>query len=153
MREEDRAAVEDVESGELPGPRAEAVAVVAEEGDAGAEGHRTAERLRLSGGRISQTVAKPERRTGSPLFERNSRQVRPTEIGRRPYDDVAPLHRAIRAAFARAASAEHAARDALRVGFPIPDGAPAEFAPVWSAARENEQIRAFAAAALSLPGR
>ncbi|MFB7918435.1 LysR family transcriptional regulator [Streptomyces sp. NPDC056061] len=78
---------------------------------------RTAERLHLSSGRISQTIAKLERRIGSPLFERSSRQVRLTEIGRRLYDDIAPHHRAIGEAFARAASAAHVGRDALRVGF------------------------------------
>lgn len=41
---------------------------------------RTAERLHVSTARISQTIAKLERRTGVPLFVRTSRRVEPTAV-------------------------------------------------------------------------
>lgn len=78
---------------------------------------RTAERLHISSGRVSQTIAKLERRIGSVLFERTSRHVQLTEIGRRLYDDIAPHHRAIQEAVARAAAAAQDTCHALRVGF------------------------------------
>ena len=42
---------------------------------------RTAERLRVSQARVSQAIAKQERRIGATLFERTSRQVALTPIG------------------------------------------------------------------------
>ncbi|GAB2935138.1 LysR family transcriptional regulator [Micromonospora polyrhachis] len=78
---------------------------------------RTAERLHISSGRVSQTIAKLERRIGSALFERTSRHVQLTEVGRRLYDDIAPHHRAIQEAVARATAAARDASHILRVGF------------------------------------
>ncbi|MFE3795000.1 LysR family transcriptional regulator [Nocardia tengchongensis] len=43
---------------------------------------RTAERLRVSTARVSQTVSKLERRVGVPLFRRTSRRVELTSAGR-----------------------------------------------------------------------
>ena len=51
---------------------------------------RTAERLRVTTGRISHVVKKLERRIGAPLFERTSRVVRLTPIGRQLADDLTP---------------------------------------------------------------
>ncbi|MGW0435663.1 LysR substrate-binding domain-containing protein [Micromonospora sp. NPDC003197] len=82
---------------------------------------RTAERLRISNGRVSQTIAKLERRIGSALFERTSRHVQLTEIGRHLYDDIAPHHRAIQQAVDRATAAARDARHTLRVGFLGPE--------------------------------
>ncbi len=47
---------------------------------------RTAERLRITTGRVSQVIKKLERRIGSRLFDRNSRAVRLTAIGRQLAD-------------------------------------------------------------------
>ncbi|WP_063050891.1 helix-turn-helix domain-containing protein [Nocardia arthritidis] len=44
---------------------------------------RTAARLRVTPGRISQTIKKLERQVGSPLFERTSRHVVLTPLGQR----------------------------------------------------------------------
>ena len=43
---------------------------------------RTAERLHVSTTRVSQTIRKVERQIGVPLFERTSRRVVLTPIGR-----------------------------------------------------------------------
>ncbi|WP_377290731.1 helix-turn-helix domain-containing protein [Planomonospora corallina] len=43
---------------------------------------RTAERLRLTPGHVSQTIKKVERLVGAPLFERTSRQIRLTPLGK-----------------------------------------------------------------------
>lgn len=42
---------------------------------------RTAERLRLTPARVSQSIKKQERRIGAPLFERTTRAVRLTPLG------------------------------------------------------------------------
>ncbi|WP_081937322.1 helix-turn-helix domain-containing protein [Streptosporangium roseum] len=57
---------------------------------------RTAERLHVTTGRISQTIKKRERRVGAPLFERSGRKVTLTAIGRQlhevqPHDPLGPL--------------------------------------------------------------
>ncbi|MFI6867847.1 LysR family transcriptional regulator [Nocardia sp. NPDC050406] len=59
---------------------------------------RTAERLRVSTARISQTIAKLERRLGVPLFERSSRRVRTTPAGRDLYAELRPAWDRITAA-------------------------------------------------------
>ena len=45
---------------------------------------RTAERLLVSTARVSQTIKNLERRFGALLFERTSRRVTLTPVGRRP---------------------------------------------------------------------
>ncbi|QMW68396.1 LysR family transcriptional regulator [Mumia sp. ZJ1417] len=49
---------------------------------------RTADRLNVSQARVSQAIAKQERRMGTVLFERTSRQVRLTPVGARLRDDL-----------------------------------------------------------------
>ncbi|MEU0545793.1 LysR family transcriptional regulator [Nocardia sp. NPDC005978] len=78
---------------------------------------RTAERLGLSQGRMSQTIAKLERQFGSPLFERTSRQVRLTPVGRQLRDDLEPAFRQIQRAVARAKAASREVSGVLRVGY------------------------------------
>ncbi|GAB3661831.1 LysR family transcriptional regulator [Glycomyces tarimensis] len=78
---------------------------------------RTAERMRLSRARVSQLVQRLERRLGAPLFERTSRSVALTELGRRLREDVEPHHRAIADALARAAAAARGIGGTLSVGF------------------------------------
>src|SRR5215813_9668202 len=78
---------------------------------------RTAERLHVSTARVSQTIKKLERRVGAPLFERTSRQVALTPIGRRLDDDLRPAYRQIREGVDRAIAAARGVEGVLRVGF------------------------------------
>ncbi|MFE6869941.1 LysR family transcriptional regulator [Kitasatospora sp. NPDC057692] len=78
---------------------------------------RTAERLRLTTGRVSQVVRQLERRVGGALFERTSRSVRITPVGRRLADDLEPLAAGIAAAVHRAAEANRGVSGGLRVAF------------------------------------
>ncbi|MFI0454455.1 LysR family transcriptional regulator [Actinomadura sp. 6N118] len=79
-------------------------------------GH-TAERLHVSTARISQTIAKLERRTGVPLFNRTSRRVELTAVGRRLYEEVRPAWDQISAAFERAIDTGRGLAGTLRVAF------------------------------------
>ncbi|MFF0312001.1 LysR family transcriptional regulator [Streptosporangium sp. NPDC004379] len=78
---------------------------------------RTAERLRVSTARISQTIAKLERRTGVPLFERTSRRVELTAAGRRLYEGVRPAWDQITGAFEQAVASGRGLTGTLRVAF------------------------------------
>lgn len=81
---------------------------------------RTAERLRVSRAHVSQTVQKLERRIGAPLFERTSRRVALTPIGKRLRDDLAPLHASMREALERAVAAGRGIDGGLEIGFSGP---------------------------------
>ncbi|TDB81848.1 LysR family transcriptional regulator [Actinomadura sp. KC216] len=78
---------------------------------------RTAERLHMSTGRISQIIAKLERRVGVPLFDRTSRRVEPTAVGRRLYTDVRPAWDQINAAVDQAISTGRGLTGTLRAAF------------------------------------
>ncbi|GJF32692.1 LysR family transcriptional regulator [Kitasatospora sp. NE20-6] len=78
---------------------------------------RTAERLHVTTGRISQVVRALEHRVGAPLFERTSRTVRLTPIGRQLADDLRPLVRAMEEAHDRAVEAGRGVTGELRVAF------------------------------------
>ncbi|MGV9337138.1 LysR family transcriptional regulator [Streptomyces sp. NPDC003688] len=78
---------------------------------------RTAERLGVTTGRVSQVIRKVERRVGGPLFERTSRSVRLTPAGRRLADDLAPLAAGMAEALRRAADASRGITGELRVAF------------------------------------
>ncbi|HEY8479627.1 MAG TPA: LysR family transcriptional regulator [Spirillospora sp.] len=78
---------------------------------------RTAERLHVSTARVSQTIKKMERRIGAALFERTSRRVALTPIGRRLEQDLRPAHRQILDGIARAVAAGRGIEGVLRVGF------------------------------------
>lgn len=78
---------------------------------------RTAERLHVSTARVSQTIKKMERRIGAPLFERTSRRVELTPIGRRLHDDLRPAYQQIQQGLDRAINAARGVRGVLRVGF------------------------------------
>ncbi|ONI87211.1 LysR family transcriptional regulator [Saccharothrix sp. ALI-22-I] len=80
---------------------------------------RTAERLRVSQARVSQSVKQLERRIGAPLFERTSRRVALTPIGRRLRDDLAPAYQQIVDGITRAVEAARGTA-LLRVGFEAP---------------------------------
>lgn len=78
---------------------------------------RTAERLHVSTARVSQSIRKWERRVGVPLFERTSRRVMLTPVGRQLHDDIGPAYRQVLAGIERAVTAGRETRGLLRVGF------------------------------------
>jgi DNA-binding transcriptional LysR family regulator len=78
---------------------------------------RAAERLHVSTARVSQTIKKLEQRIGAPLFERTSRRVETTAIGRRLADELQPAYQQIQDAIAEATAAARGVRGTLRVGF------------------------------------
>ncbi|MFI6786825.1 LysR family transcriptional regulator [Nonomuraea sp. NPDC050383] len=78
---------------------------------------RSAERLRVSTSRISQTIAKLERRIGVPLFNRTSRRVRLTAVGQQLYEETRPAWDQIGAALLRAVDTGRGLTGTLRVAF------------------------------------
>lgn len=81
---------------------------------------RTAERLRVSQARVSQSIKKLERRIGAPLFERTTRMVTMTPLGRQLRDDLAPAQQRIREGISRAIATARGIAGTLRVGFLTP---------------------------------
>ncbi|WP_283135773.1 LysR family transcriptional regulator [Rhizohabitans arisaemae] len=77
---------------------------------------RTAERLRLTQGRVSQAIKKQERLIGAALFERTSRKVALTEIGRQLYADLKPVQSSIDVGLERAKLAARGKTRVLRMG-------------------------------------
>ncbi|WP_280235875.1 LysR family transcriptional regulator [Nocardia cyriacigeorgica] len=80
---------------------------------------RTAGRLLVTTGRISQTIQKLERRIGAPLFERNSRMVRLTPLGKQLCDELRPAYDQITTSVI-AASKGRCVDRGLTVGFSSP---------------------------------
>ncbi|RJL22128.1 LysR family transcriptional regulator [Bailinhaonella thermotolerans] len=78
---------------------------------------RTAERLRLSQARVSQTIKKLERRIGAPLFDRTSRRVALTPLGAGLHAELEPLVRRLDALVERTVAAARGVDGVLRVGF------------------------------------
>lgn len=78
---------------------------------------RSAERLHVSVAMVSKTVQKLERSVGAALFERTSRRVAFTAIGRRLFEDLRPAHQELLDAFARAVASGRGVDGVLRVGF------------------------------------
>ncbi|MFI7277639.1 LysR family transcriptional regulator [Streptomyces sp. NPDC049879] len=78
---------------------------------------RTAERLHVTTARVSQTIAKLERRTGAPLFNRTSRRVELTAAGQRLAEGLRPAWDAITTAFQEAVTAGRGLTGTLRVAF------------------------------------
>lgn len=70
---------------------------------------RTAERLHISPPRVSQAIAKQERRIGAPLFQRTSRKVVLTPLGEQLRDDL-------EAGYRRILEGVESARDSARGG-------------------------------------
>jgi len=104
---------------------------------------RTAERLHVSTARVSQTIKKLERRIGAALFERTSRRVTLTPVGRQLYADVGPAYRQLLAGIEHAVTAGRDIRGLLRVGFSAPRAAawwsrwPTRSAPATPTARSG----------------
>ncbi|MGW0967841.1 LysR family transcriptional regulator [Streptomyces sp. NPDC002516] len=78
---------------------------------------RTAERLRITTGRVSQVIKALERRVGGLLFERTSRSVRLTPVGRQLADDLTPLVAGMEEALRRASDAGRGITGELRAAF------------------------------------
>ncbi|MFG2567156.1 LysR family transcriptional regulator [Streptomyces sp. NPDC048567] len=78
---------------------------------------RTAERLHLSTTRVSQTIAKLERRVGVPLFNRTSRHVELTAVGSQLEQEIRPAWTSIATAFGRAIDTGRGLTGTLRVAF------------------------------------
>ena len=70
---------------------------------------RTADRLRLTTARISQSIRKQERLIGAPLFDRTTRAVRLTTLGEQLHTDLKAAYGQLRAAIEAATTT---ARDA-----------------------------------------
>lgn len=78
---------------------------------------KSAARLQVSTGRVSQTIQAIERRIGAPLFERTSRRVALTPVGKQLLDDLRPGHDLIQLALERATAAGRGVPGVLEVGF------------------------------------
>ncbi|MEV4114216.1 LysR family transcriptional regulator [Nonomuraea sp. NPDC049695] len=78
---------------------------------------RTAERLYLSPGRVSQLISALETRIGGRLFQRTSRRVRLTPLGERFLTDLRPAYDGLADAVSRARAAAREVTGVLRVGF------------------------------------
>ena len=78
---------------------------------------RTAERMHVSTTRVSQTIKKLERRVGAPLFQRTSRRVELTPIGRQLAADLQPAWDMIAAGLERAVLSGRGVTGVLHVGF------------------------------------
>lgn len=78
---------------------------------------RTAERLRVSTTHISKTIKRLESRIGAPLFERTSRRVSLTPLGRQLHDDLAAAYTQIQQGLRNAIAAGRGISGVLRVGY------------------------------------
>jgi DNA-binding transcriptional LysR family regulator len=78
---------------------------------------RTAERLYLSPGRVSQLMRSLETRIGGRLFDRTSRRVRLTPLGERFLADLRPAYDGMAQAVTRAKAAAREVTGVVRVGF------------------------------------
>ncbi|MGW4649877.1 LysR family transcriptional regulator [Kitasatospora sp. NPDC004289] len=78
---------------------------------------RTAARLNVTTGRISQTVKALERRIGAPLFERTNRVVRLTELGHTLEQDLRPGYEQIQVGLDRATATVRRTGEQLTVGY------------------------------------
>ncbi|MFF1923768.1 LysR family transcriptional regulator [Streptomyces sp. NPDC058221] len=81
---------------------------------------RTAQRLHISPGRVSQTVKALERRIGAALFERTSRHVALTPAGRQLRDGLLPAYQQIQQVVADVTAACADISGVLRAGFTAP---------------------------------
>ncbi|WP_198347667.1 LysR family transcriptional regulator [Nocardia terrae] len=96
-----------VDTGEL-----EAFLALAEELHFG----RTAQHLGLSPQRISQLIQALERRLGGRLFDRTSRRVTLSDLGRQLHAEVSSHYDGVRAALLHARETARASADVLRIG-------------------------------------
>ncbi|WP_189822655.1 LysR family transcriptional regulator [Streptomyces finlayi] len=78
---------------------------------------RTAEKLLVSQARVSQVLKRLERKIGAPLFDRTSRSVSLTPLGRQLHTELAPLHDQMTAVLQRAQATARGIDGILNVGF------------------------------------
>ncbi|MBV2154945.1 LysR family transcriptional regulator [Kitasatospora sp. SUK 42] len=78
---------------------------------------RTAELLGVSQGRVSQLIKRLEGRVGAPVFERTSRRVELTGLGRGLAEQVVPAFERLREGYDTARARAAAADSPLRLGF------------------------------------
>jgi DNA-binding transcriptional LysR family regulator len=78
---------------------------------------RTAERLYLSQSRVSQLLQSLERRIGGQLFERSSRQVDLTPLGKEFLTSLRPAYAALERAVGNAREYAACVKGKLRIGF------------------------------------
>ncbi|WP_253778797.1 LysR family transcriptional regulator [Goodfellowiella coeruleoviolacea] len=78
---------------------------------------RTAERLHVTRARVSQVIRALERRIGAPLFERTSRSVRLTLLGRRLHAELEPAYHRILRGVASAQAEARKVEGVLSVGY------------------------------------
>ncbi|MEO3824252.1 LysR family transcriptional regulator [Actinomadura sp. B10D3] len=83
---------------------------------------RTADRLHLTQPQVSRAVAALERHIGAPLFERTSRRVRLTPLGRRLRTDAEPAYRLLQDALRDTRAEARQVSGTLRIGFLLPTG-------------------------------
>ncbi|MFD9244575.1 LysR family transcriptional regulator [Streptomyces sp. NPDC059556] len=96
---------------------------------------RSAERLMVSQARVSQAIRKQERRIGAALFERTSRTVRLTAVGRQLRDDLQPVYAGLHASVERARLTARGVTGRLRVGM-MPFNL-VDMYPYWKAFRSR----------------
>ncbi|MFI7388137.1 LysR family transcriptional regulator [Streptomyces sp. NPDC049813] len=77
---------------------------------------RTAQRLHVSQARVSQAISRQERRLGVALFDRTSRSVTLTPVGRRLREDLQQAVELLHEGLARAQAAGPGAGTTLRLG-------------------------------------
>lgn len=77
---------------------------------------RTAQRLRVTQARVSQAIKTQERRIGARLFDRTSRTVALTPVGKRLRDDLRAGYDAIQAGITRASATSRMLGGVLRLG-------------------------------------
>jgi DNA-binding transcriptional LysR family regulator len=78
---------------------------------------RTAARLHMTQPRVSKQLASLERSIGGLLFDRTSRQVRPTGLGDQLRRDLSPAYASLHAAVQNARQVAHGVHGTLVVGF------------------------------------
>ncbi|MEC3953986.1 LysR family transcriptional regulator [Nocardia sp. CDC153] len=76
---------------------------------------RTAEKLQVTPARVSQAIKKQERRVQATLFERTSRSVALTPIGRQLYEDLKQAQSLIDSGLTRARAASRSVQGSLRI--------------------------------------
>ncbi|QKG20040.1 LysR family transcriptional regulator [Actinomadura verrucosospora] len=77
---------------------------------------RTAARLHVTPARVTQAIKKQERQVGAPLFDRSTRRVRLTPLGRQLRDDLWPIYTGLQDGMRRARLAAQGITGVLRVG-------------------------------------
>ncbi|MGW4242169.1 LysR family transcriptional regulator [Nocardia sp. NPDC004722] len=76
---------------------------------------RTAEKLRITPARVSQAIKKQERQVQAALFERTSRSVSLTPVGKQLYEDLKHAQSLIEGGLTRARAAGRSIQGTLRV--------------------------------------